>query len=268
MPRLDSFDGTELFYEDVGDGRPVVLVHGWSASHEFFEPQFTALKDSYRVIGVDLRGHGKSAKPAGDYGYDAYSKDLKHLMSELAVEDATLVGWSMGGGVVTRYAGAFGDHIEQLGLVGPAAPKFLVDEDYEHGLPEDQVRPLLEEEKNNRAEYRHTVYETAVNKEMDDATHQWFWELSMQTPRWSGVPSFEALLEEDMTDDARQIDVPTWIFQGEEDAFCPASGAQYLAELIGESQTDVTLYEDVGHTPMWEVEDQFNDDLEAFLDEY
>lgn len=268
MPRLESFDGTELFYEDVGEGRPVVLVHGWSASHEFFEPQITALSDSYRVIGVDLRGHGKSAKPAGDYGYDTYSKDLEYLMSELDVEDAALIGWSMGGGVVTRYAGAFGDHISQLGLVGPAAPKFLQDEEYPHGLPEDQVRPLLEEEKNNRPDYRHTVYETAVHQEVDDATHQWFWELSMQTPRWTGIPSFEALLEEDMTDDARQIDIPTRIFQGDQDAFCPESGAHHLAELIGESTADVTVYEDVGHTPMWEVEEQFNDDLKAFLDEH
>lgn len=266
MPRVESFDGTELFYEDVGEGRPVVLVHGWSASHEFFEPQITALCDSYRLVAVDLRGHGKSDKPAGDYDYDTFSRDLERLMGELGLEDAALVGWSFGGGAVTHYAGAYGDYISQLGLIGPAAPKFLADEDFEYGLPEEEVLPLFEQEKNNRPEYRHTVYDAAVHQELDDATHEWMWQLSMQMPRWSSVPSFETLMEADLTGEAEQINVPTRIFQGEEDAFCPADGADYLAELIGDA--DVVRYDEVGHTPHWEVPDQFNEDLKAFLAEH
>ena len=86
MPRITSFDGTELYYEDVGEGRPVVLAHGWSASHEFFDPQIAALRDDYRMIGVDLRGHGKSSKSADEYGYDAHSRDLEYLMDELELD--------------------------------------------------------------------------------------------------------------------------------------------------------------------------------------
>ncbi len=266
MPTVESFDGTELFYEDVGEGHPVVLVHGWSASHEFFDPQIAAFNDSYRMIGVDLRGHGKSEKPAGDYDYDTQCRDLQHLMGELNVDDATLVGWSMGGGVVTRYAGSFGDYISQLGLIGPAAPKFLQDEDFPHGLPEEEVLPLLEMEKNDRPDYRHTVYEQAVHREVDDATHQYMWELSMQTPTWAGVPSFEALMEEDMTDDVTNIDVPTTIFQGNQDAFCSLEGAREMAAEIDDAE--LVEYDDVGHTPHWEITDQFNEDFGDFLDSF
>lgn len=268
MPRVESFDGTELFYEDVGEGRPVVLVHGWSASHEFFEPQITELCDSYRLIAVDLRGHGKSDKPASDYNYDEFSRDLRHLMEELDLEDVALVGWSFGGGVATHYAGAYGDHITQLGLIGPAAPKFLVDDDFEHGLPEEEVMPLFEQEKTNWLEFRHTVYNAAVEKELDESTHEWMWQLSVQTPRWSSLPSYRTLMEADLTDESEQIDVPTRIFQGEKDAFCPADGAKYLADCVGDADADVVRYEGVGHTPHWEVTDQFNEDLRAFLDEH
>ena len=264
MPTIDSFDGTEIFYEDVGDGHPVVLVHGWSASHEFFDPQISVLCDSYRMIGVDLRGHGKSAKPGGDYGYDTHCKDLQQLMSALDVEDATLVGWSMGGGVATRYAGSFGDHITRLGLIGPAAPKFLQDDDFPHGLPEEDVLPLLEMERNNRPDYRHTVYEQAVHRDVDEATHEYMWELSMQTPTWSGAKAFEALMEEDMTDDVDAIDVPTTIFQGDQDAFCSIDGAREMADQLADGE--IIEYEDVGHTPHWEITDQFNEDFAAFLD--
>lgn len=266
MPRVESFDGTELFYEDVGEGRPVVLVHGWSASHEFFEPQITAFSDSYRMIAVDLRGHGKSDKPGGDYSWDVFAKDLEHLMGELGVEDATLVGWSFGGGVVTRYAGDIGDYISQLALVGPAAPKFLADDDYPYGLPEEEVLPLFDEEKNNRPEFRHTVYDAAVHRELDEATHEWMWQLSMQTPRWSSVPSYETLMYEDTLDDVGRIDVPTRIFQGDQDAFCPVDGAHDLADRIPDA--DVIEYEDVGHTPHWEITDQFNEDFGEFLAEH
>jgi pimeloyl-ACP methyl ester carboxylesterase len=268
MPRVESFDGTELFYEDIGEGRPVVMVHGWATSHEFFEPQITALCDSYRVIAVDLRGHGKSGKPGGDYGYDTYSKDIEAILSELDVEDAALVGWSIGGGIALRYVATYGDRISQLGLVSPAATKFLQDEDYPHGLPEEEVQPLLEAEKTNRPDFRRTVLESATHRELDDATMEWFWNLSMQMPRWAGVLSYEALLDEDMTDDARQIDIPTRIFQGDQDTFCPASGAHHLADLIEEATVDVIEYQDVGHTLMWEAEEQLTDDLEAFLNEH
>jgi pimeloyl-ACP methyl ester carboxylesterase len=266
MPRITSFDGTELYYEDVGEGRPVVLAHGWSASHEFFDPQIAALRDDYRMIGVDLRGHGKSSKSADEYGHDAHCRDLEYLMSELELEDPTLIGWSWGGGIATRYAGSFGTHISQLGLIGPAAPKFIADDEFPHGLPEEEVMPLLEMEKNNRPDYRHTVYNQAVHQEIDEAAHDYMWELSMQTPTWTGVPCFEALLEEDMTDDVTNIDVPTRIFNGDQDAFCPAEGAHWMAERIDEA--DVVEYSDVGHTPHWEITDTFNEDLRAFLDEY
>ena len=89
MSFIDGEAG-KIFYEEAGEGRPVVMVHGWSANHTFWEPQITALCESYRTIAVDLRGHGRSDKPARGYNFDDHCKDLKRVMSGLGVEDATL----------------------------------------------------------------------------------------------------------------------------------------------------------------------------------
>ena len=74
-------------------GRPRAMVR--HNSDEFFDPEIATSCDHYRMVGVDLPGYGKSSKSADDYGYDAHSRDLKHLMGELELGDATLIGWSM-----------------------------------------------------------------------------------------------------------------------------------------------------------------------------
>ena len=94
----------DLYYEDHGAGRPVVLIHGWPLSSKSWEKQVPALIDAgYRVVAYDRRGFGNSAKPAFGYDYDTLAEDLHKLMTELDLTGATLVGFSMGGGEVARW---------------------------------------------------------------------------------------------------------------------------------------------------------------------
>jgi non-heme chloroperoxidase len=110
MPRLKIAAPTgepiELHYEDHGNGRPVVLIHGWPLSGRSWEAQVGALVEAgHRVIAYDRRGFGASSQPWSGYDYDTFAADLDALLTQLDITGATLVGFSMGGGEVARYVG-------------------------------------------------------------------------------------------------------------------------------------------------------------------
>src|SRR4030088_1947679 len=99
----------DLYYEDHGSGRPVVLIHGWPLSGRSWESQVPALINAgHRVITYDRRGFGQSSQPWTGYDYDTFAADLKALVEHLDLHEVTLVGFSMGGGEVVRYLGRYG----------------------------------------------------------------------------------------------------------------------------------------------------------------
>ena len=138
----------EIHYEDTGgDGRPVVLIHGWPLSGASWSEQVPALTGAgYRVVTYDRRGFGQSGKPGTDssYDYDTLTGDLDALMTELDLRDASLVGFSMGGGEVARYVGTYGeDRVRSLVLAAAIPPNLLKDDDHPDGaLTADDVAGL------------------------------------------------------------------------------------------------------------------------------
>ena len=113
----------ELYYEDLGSGSPVVLIHGWPLSGRSWENQVPALVDAgHRVISYDRRGFGKSSQPWGGYDYDTFAADLDALLTYLDLSDVTLVGFSMGGGEVVRYIGRYGTGRVAKAVLAAAVP--------------------------------------------------------------------------------------------------------------------------------------------------
>ena len=116
----------ELHYEDYGSGRPVVLIHGWPLSGRSWERQVPALVDAgFRVITYDRRGFGQSSQPWDGYDYDTFAADLHALITHLDLRDATLVGFSMGGGEVARYIGTRGTARVARAVLAAAVPPYL-----------------------------------------------------------------------------------------------------------------------------------------------
>src|SRR6476469_895085 len=117
----DTSTGEEvqLSYKDYGQGKPIVLIHGWPLSKEMWEYQIDDLVDAgFRVIKYDRRSFGKSSKPWNDYDYDTLTADLHSIMETLDLKDATLVGFSMGGGEAIRYISKYGsDRVSKLVLI-------------------------------------------------------------------------------------------------------------------------------------------------------
>ena len=105
----------ELYYEDHGNGKPIVLIHGWPLSGRSWEYQVPALVEAgYRVITYDRRGFGNSSQPWNGYEYDTFAEDLHQLLEHLDLHDVTLVGFSMGGGEVARYIAKYGTNMVTL----------------------------------------------------------------------------------------------------------------------------------------------------------
>ncbi|HXM03638.1 MAG TPA: alpha/beta hydrolase, partial [Chthoniobacterales bacterium] len=117
----------ELYYEDHGSGKPVVLIHGYPLSGASWEKQVSALLNAgYRVITYDRRGFGKSSQPTDGYNYDTFAEDLQKLTTQLKLQDFTLVGFSMGGGEIARYLGKYGSKGVSKAVIISGVPPFLV----------------------------------------------------------------------------------------------------------------------------------------------
>jgi Predicted hydrolases or acyltransferases (alpha/beta hydrolase superfamily) len=130
-----------LHVTDAGEGWPVVLIPGWPLSDEMYEYQYNDLiNNNFRVIGITLRGFGKSDKPYGDYNYDVHASDIKTVLKKLDIKDAVLGGFSMGGAIAIRYMAANkGARVSKLVLAGAAAPVWTQRDDFPYNLPKSAV---------------------------------------------------------------------------------------------------------------------------------
>ena len=124
MPRIKTRDGVELYVKDWGEGRPVVLLHGWPLTADTFDDLSKAIADAgMRAISYDRRGFGRSSKPGIGYNYDTFASDLDKVLRKLDLKKAALVGFSMGSGEVTRYLGQYGTkRVRKAVLIGTLGP--------------------------------------------------------------------------------------------------------------------------------------------------
>jgi pimeloyl-ACP methyl ester carboxylesterase len=119
-------DGVRLHYIEAGQGRPILLLHGWNGSTFNFRYTIAALSERFRVVALDLKGYGFSARPDhGDYSGAAQADLVAHLMDALGIGRATVAGHSMGGGVAQRLAVRHPERVERLILVDSVTPREL-----------------------------------------------------------------------------------------------------------------------------------------------
>ena len=158
---------TDIYYVDVGQGQPVVLIHGWPLSQRSWEAQITALtKAGYRCIAYDRRGFGESGKPDAGYDYDTFASDLNDLMTQLDLNDAVLAGFSMGGGEVARYLGRYGSaRVSKAMLLGAVTPFLLKTSDNPQGVDKSVFDGMLESVSNDRIAFLEQFFLNFYNYE-------------------------------------------------------------------------------------------------------
>lgn len=228
MPTFDS-DGVSIHYTDSGgDGRPVVLIHGWPLSGASWSEQVPALTEAgYRVLTYDRRGFGESDKPESGYDYDTFAADTHRLLEELDLSDASLVGFSMGGGEVVRYVGTYGEErLRSVVLAGAIPPCLLKTSDNpDGGLEDEAVNEMVEGARSDRVGFldgfMHGFFSAGDDLKVSEVQRQEALQQAVPARDEAVVTCIEAFSRTDFRDDLTRLTVPTLVLHGDSDAIVP-----------------------------------------------
>jgi|SRR5690606_23497285 len=255
-----------LHVTDLGEGQPIVLIHGWPLSDAMYEYQYQYLvRKGFRVIGISLRGFGKSDKPYGRYDFDVFSDDIKVVLEKLKIQHAVLGGFSMGGAVVLHYVTKYdAAHISKLALFAAAAPSWKQREGFPYGVPPQAIADLIEATKTKRQDLIASfgadfpAHEGAIS----DNVIRWLENINLEASPYAITESISALADLDLRPQLSKINIPVAIFQGTKDKLCEYALAKQLQKGIKNSY--IVKFENSGHALFFEEKDKFNSELEKF----
>ena len=272
MPYVKTRDGTDLYVKDWGSGRPVILIHGWPLSADSWDAQAMALAGSgFRAIAYDRRGFGRSGQPWTGYDYDTLSDDLADVMKETGAEhDATLVGFSMGGGEVARYMSRHGGQgVIAAGLISSVVPYMLKTSDNSDGVPEEQLASIGAGIKKDRPGFFHSFLQQFlgvgfITSPVSEQTVDWAWRLAMQGGLKPILECANSFGHTDFRGDLAAFRVPTLIVHGTADKTVPidATGRQAAKGIVS---SQLVEYDGAPHGLTITDSDRFTKDLLTFL---
>ncbi|MBN3834447.1 alpha/beta hydrolase [Burkholderia sp. Ac-20344] len=271
MSSITTKDGTQIYYKDWGEGRPVVFSHGWPLNSDAWDAQMLfLLQHGYRVIAHDRRGHGRSGQPSTGNDIDTYADDLAALLDTLDLHDATLVGHSTGGGEVAHYIGRHGTkRVAKAVLIGAVPPLMLKTAVNPGGQPLEAFDSIRQHVSENRSQFYQDLAIPFFGFNRPDAkfsqgTIDAFWAQGMTGSVYAQYLCIREFSEVDYTDDLKKIDVPTLILHGDDDQIVPIDDSGRLsAKIVGNATLKV--YPGASHGMCVVNADQVNADLLTFL---
>ncbi len=262
MSAVQVADGVSLYYEDVGQGPPVVFVHGFGMSHAVWESQVHELSDAHRCITLDLRGHGASDKPDGGYSIAQNAQDIATLIERLELDQPAYIGWSLGVAIAFQLVGDFGNICSKMVLVG-GTPCWGRLPDFPHGHEQADISSWTEEILDNRLGWTDGFVRGIFHAEPDPAVFRWLCNQAVLVPLHATIKTIEDSRYADLRPYLAKFDCPTAIFHGKHDQLDFLEAAQYVADAIPGSQ--MVVFENSGHAPFFEERKRFNAELRQFL---
>jgi len=272
MPYVTAADGAQIFYKDWGSGRPVVFSHGWPLNSDSWEAQQLFLAENgFRAIAHDRRGHGRSTQTWAGNEMDTYADDLATVIRELDLRDATLIGFSTGGGEVARYVGRHGTaRVAQVVLVSAVPPFMLQTEDNPGGVP----IPVFDGIRAGSLADRSQLYRDLADgpffgdnrpgANVSQGTRDAFWRQGMQAGHRNAYECIAAFSATDFRSDLDAFNVPTLVIHGDDDQVVPFEvGGKASAERI--KNATLIVYPGAPHGITDTHKQQLCDDLLAFV---
>ena len=271
MPFLTAKDGCNLFYKDWGEGAPVVLIHGWPLDADMWESQAVFLANQgLRVISYDRRGFGRSDQPWTGYDYDTFADDLAAVMDTLDLQNAVLIGFSMGGGEVARYIGRHGStRVAKAVLISAVTPYLLDTDDNPGGVPQTVFDGMVAGIEKDRAqfftEFAPAFYgNSLLDKKASEGLLQWTLMMAMLGSPKATVDCVRAFSETDFRADLAGADIPFLLIHGKDDKTVPIdASARKAVKLIKDAR--LIEYDGQAHGLVATAAEKVNQDLIAFI---
>jgi non-heme chloroperoxidase len=272
MTTITTKDDTQIYYKDWGTGQPVVFSHGWPLCADSWEAQMVFLaSNGFRCIAHDRRGHGRSSQPWSGNDMDTYADDLSELIETLDLKGAVLIGFSAGGGEVTRYIGRHGTkRVVKVALISAVPPLMLKTAANPDGLPIEVFDGIRLGSTTDRSQFYKDLAsgpffganrpDAKVSQGMIDS----FWLQGMQAGHKNTFDCIKAFSETDFTEDLKKFDVPTLILHGDDDQIVPIGAAALRSSKLVKDAT-LKVYPGAPHGLAYTHKDQLNADLLAFL---
>ncbi|MCW8382177.1 alpha/beta fold hydrolase [Streptomyces justiciae] len=271
MPFVTASDA-RIYYKDWGTGRPVVLSHGWPLNSDSWEAQQLFLAThGYRAIAHDRRGHGRSTQTWNGNEMNTYADDLATLIDTLDLRDATLVGFSTGGGEVARYVGRHGTaRLAQVVLVSAVPPFMLRTDDNPGGVPIETFDAIRAGSLADRSQLYRDLADgpffgnNRPGAEVSQGIRDAFWRQGLQAGHRGAYECIAAFSATDFRTDLDAIDVPTLVIHGDDDQVVPFEvGGKASAARI--KNATLKVYPGAPHGITDTHKDQLSADLLEFL---
>jgi non-heme chloroperoxidase len=229
MPYITNKESNlDIFYHDLGKGDPVVLIHGWPLNAASWELQMTALADAgYRVIAYDRRGFGKSDVIFNAYDYDSLTSDLDAIITELDLDNVTLVGFSMGGGEVVRYFTKYGGaKVKKTALIASIIPLVAQKPDNPDGVPQASLQEIAKALATDRVGFLKEFHKNFYNfgsaeRSVSEGRLEADFIVTSQASGHATIKAAEAWAGTDFRPELKNVNVPTLIVHGDADNIVP-----------------------------------------------
>ena len=273
MSTIKTKDGAEIFYKDWGPrkGQPIVFHHGWPLSADDWDTQmFFFMKQGYRVIAHDRRGHGRSSQTADGHEMDTYAADVAAVVAALDLRDVIHVSHSTGGGEAARYVARYGkERTAKLVLIGAVPPILLKSASNPGGIPIELFDGLRAGLAANRSAtywdfivpfYGYNRDGVAVNEQV---RLNW-WRQAMMGGAYPQYECIKAFSETNFTEDLQSIDAPVLIMHGEDDQIVPIAISALLAVKLVKHGT-LKVYPGLPHGMCTTHAERINADLLGFI---
>jgi len=271
MAFIEAKDGTKLHVKDMGQGRPVILIHGWPLTGDMFEYQTVALLEAgFRVITYDRRGFGQSGHPASGYNYDTFADDLAAVIDGLELQSVSLVGFSMGGGEIARYLSRHGaSKVSKAVLVASVAGYLLKDESNPDGVDASVFDGMKKDIRKDRFEFLQSFAKTfygvgLVTSPVSQGVLDWSFVLGIMASPKATIECVDAFGKTDFRPDFAAFTIPTLVIHGTGDKTVPIDPTGRAAA-HGISGAKLIEYDGEPHGLFATVPDRLNQDLIEFL---
>ncbi|HAV4218047.1 TPA: alpha/beta hydrolase [Acinetobacter baumannii] len=276
MGYVTTKDGVEIFYKDWGpsDAQVLFFHHGWPLSSDDWDTQLLFfLKEGFRVVAHDRRGHGRSSQVWDGHDMDHYADDVAEVVKHLNIKNAIHIGHSTGGGEVVRYIARHGqDNVKKAVLVSAVPPLMVKTENNPDGLPKEVFDDLQNQVLTKRAQFFRDLpsgpfygFNRPDAKLSEGIISNW-WRQGMTGSAKAHYDGIVAFSQTDFTEDLKKITIPVLVLHGDDDQIVPykTSGVK-SAELLQNSQ--LKIYPGFSHGMLTVNHEVINADLLAFIRE-